>query len=263
MLMCLLSNGLLANVEFPGRDRYPGVKYIGIDDLYNQLDNVVLIDARSHYEYQTLRIKNALFVPVTLTPSKFEDAIRKIVNDNPDKKLVFYCNGHTCMKSYKAAARATTYLKLDNAYSFDAGVFDWARKYPREAFLLGEELDDVSKLKSKAEFKKHLISAEKFIKTADDSVMVLDIRDRLERDGFYIFSGFEKSISLSDKDKEKLDKFMKDVIKSNKALYVYDMVGKQVRWFQYYIESKGITNYYFMEGGGEAFFKIPLSHLLD
>jgi len=263
LLMCLVSNGLWASVEFPGRDRYPGVKYIEIEDLYNQRNNVVIIDARSHYEYETLRIKNAKFVPVTLTPSKFEVAIRKIVNDSPGKKLVFYCNGHTCMKSYKAAARATTYLKLDNIYSFDAGIFDWARKYPREAFLLGKELDDVSKLKSKAEFKKHLMPAEKFIKTADDTVMVLDIRDRLERDGFYIFSGYEESISLSDKDRKKLDDFMKNVLKSHKTLYVYDMVGKQVRWFQYYIESKGIKNYYFMEGGGEAFFKIPLNKLLD
>jgi len=261
--MCLVSSNLWANTEFPGRDRYPKVKYIEIDDLYNQRDNSVIIDARSHYEFQTLRIKNAKLVPVTLTPAKFEGAIRQLVAENPGKKLVFYCNGHTCMKSYKAAARATSYLGLDNAYSFDAGVFDWARKYPEEAFLLGEELDDVSKLKSKAEFKEHVMAAEKFIKTADDSVMVLDIRDRLERDGFYIFSGYEESISLNDQDKIKLEKFMAKVQKSQKVLYVYDMVGKQVRWFQYYIESKGITNYYFMEGGGEAFFKIPLGRLID
>ena len=58
-------------------------------------------------------------------------------------------------------------------------------------------------------------------------------------------------------------KFMKKVISSNKKLYVYDKVGKQIRWFQYYLESKGVKNYFFMEGGSEAFFKIPLKNLLD
>jgi len=263
MMLCLVTTSLWANADFPGRDRYPKVKYIEIDDLYNQRDNVVYIDARSPYEYETLRIKNAKLVPLTLSPSKFEKALRQIVSENPGKKLVFYCNGHTCMKSYKAATRATSYVGLKNAYSFDAGIFDWAKKYPSEARLLGKELDDVSKLKSKAEFKKHLMPAEKFIKTANDSVAILDIRDRIERDGFYVFSGYEESISLNDKDKVKLENFMAKVVKSKKTLYVYDMVGKQVRWFQYYIESKGVKDYYFMEGGAEAFFKVPLNKLLD
>jgi len=263
MMLCLVTTSLWANADFPGRDRYPKVKYIEIDDLYNQRDSVVFIDARSPYEYETLRIKNAKLVPLTLSPSKFEKALRQIVSENPGKKLVFYCNGHTCMKSYKAATRATSYVGLKNAYSFDAGIFDWAKKYPSEARLLGKELDDVSKLKSKAEFKKHLMPAEKFIKTANDSVAILDIRDRIERDGFYVFSGYEESISLNDKDKVKLENFMAKVVKSKKTLYVYDMVGKQVRWFQYYIESKGVKDYYFMEGGAEAFFKVPLNKLLD
>lgn len=263
MMMCLVSTSLWASADFPGRDRYPKVKYIEIDDLYNQRDNVVFIDARSPYEYQTLRIKNAKLVSLTLSPSKFEKELRQIISENEGKKLVFYCNGHTCMKSYKAATRATTFVGLKNVYSFDAGIFDWAKKYPAEARLLGKELDDITKLKSKAEFKKHLMPAEKFIKTADDSVVILDIRDRIERDGFYVFSGYEESISLNDKDKEKLEKLMNNVIKKKKKLYVYDMVGKQVRWFQYYIESKGVKDYYFMEGGAEAFFKIPLNKLLD
>ena len=263
MLMCLVTTGVWASADFPGRDRYPRVKYIEIDDLYNQRDNVVFIDARSPYEYATLRMKNSILVPLTLSPNKFEKQLRQLVSENPGKKLVFYCNGHTCMKSYKAATRATTFVGLKNAYAFDAGIFDWAKKYPTEARLLGKELDDVTKLKSKAEFKKHLLPAIKFIKSADDSVMILDIRDRIERDGFYVFSGFEESISLNDKDKAKLDAFMKKVIKSKKKLYVYDMVGKQVRWFQYYIEAQGIKDYYFMEGGAEAFFKIPLNKLLD
>ena len=261
--ICLFSTCLLANDDFPGRDRYPAVKFISIDDLYKQLDDFVILDARSSYEFNTLRIKNAQLLPLTLVPSKFESALRRVVSENPGKKLVFYCNGHTCMKSYKAAHRATNYVGLDNVYAYDAGIFDWAKKYPAKSELLGKELKDLSLLKTKAELKKHIIPAEKFIKTADDSVIILDIRDRIERDGFYVFSGFEKSISLNPQDRDKMAKFMKKVIKSKKKLYVYDKVGKQIRWFQYYIESTGVKDYYFMEGGSEAFFKIPLKNLLD
>jgi len=33
---------------------------------------------------------------------------------------------------------------------------------------------------------------------------------------------------------------------------VYDKVGKQTRWFQYYLEQQGLKDYYFLAGGAEA-----------
>lgn len=107
------------------------------------------------------------------------------------------------------------------------------------------------------------MEAEKFINNKDDTAIILDIRDRIERDGFYVFSRYEKSISLNAKDNNIMDRFFSKVKKSDKTLYIYDMVGRQVRWFQYYVESKGIKNYYFMKGGAEAFFNIPIQKLMD
>lgn len=260
--MCLISIVAIAD-DFPGRSTYPNVPYIELDDLYQQRNAVVIIDARSPYEYETLRIKNAVLVPLALSSEKFKAKMNGLRSKYPNKKLVFYCNGHKCMKSYKAASRSISYVGLKNIYAFDAGVFDWASKYPMEAMLLGSELKDPAKLISKDSFKKHLLEAEKFIKSADSSVVILDIRDRIERDGFYVFSRDEKSISLNKKDRALMAKFFNSVKKNNKTLYVYDTVGRQVRWFQYYIESKGIKKYYFMKGGAEAFFKIPIQNLLD
>lgn len=259
----LISNFVSANDDFPGRDIYKSIPVIELDELYKELDNVVIIDARSQYEFRTLRIKTALSVPLVLPSKKFEKRMRDIREQHPGKKLVFYCNGHKCMKSYKAAKRCITYLKMKNIYAFDAGIFDWASKYPMDAILLGDTLKDPSKLISKADLNKRFVEAIDFIKRADKSVEILDIRDRIERDGFYIFAGYEKSISLNSKDSETLNKFFASVKKSGKPLYVYDMVGKQVRWFQYYIESKGIKEYYFMKGGANAFFKIPIHKLMD
>jgi len=249
--------------EFPGREIYPKVPYIELEDAYNQRDKIIFIDARSPYEYKTLRIKNSVLIPLTLSSSIFKKKMLEIRADYPDKKLVFYCNGHNCMKSYKAARRSLVYLGQGNVYAYDAGIFDWATKYPGETLLLEAELTDSTKLITKEKFNKHLMPAEQFIKKADENSHILDIRDRIERDGFYIFSGFETSISLNEKDKEKLDNFFKKVKKEKKTLYVYDMVGKQVRWFQYYIESKRIKDYYFMKGSAQEFFKIPIENLLD
>ena len=261
--MCLISIAAIAKDDFPGRSVYPNVPYIELDDLYAQRNNAIIIDARSPYEFETLRIKNAHSVPLILSSKEFKIKMRALRDQFPRKKLVFYCNGHKCMKSYKAAARSITYLGQQNVYAFDAGIFDWASKYPEEAVLLGETLKDPKKLISKKRFKEHLVDAEKFIKSTNDSSAILDIRDRIERDGFYVFSGFEDSISLNEKDKQKMSDYFNKVKKSGKPLYIYDMVGRQVRWFQYYVESKGIKEYYFMKGGAEAFYDIPLKNLMD
>jgi len=261
LMLFVLAHSAIAGQEFPGRIKYPHVPYIEIDELYKSLDNSVVIDARSVYEYQTLRIKNAISVPLSLSSKKFQSKMLQIRAENPTKKLVFYCNGHTCMKSYKAVRRSINYVGLKNVFAYDTGIFDWAKKYPAEAELLDKTLTDPAQLISKSDFKEHLIDAEKFITTANKSTTILDIRNRVERDGFYIFSGDEESIGLNKRNK--LNKFLDKVSHDNKTLYVYDLVGKQVRWFQYHLEAKNIKNYYFMKGGAEAFFKIPINHLMD
>jgi len=263
LMLVILSQSVLANDDFPGRIKYPHVPYIELDDLYKSLNSSIVIDARSNYEYETLRIKGAISIPLSLPSKKFEKKLLELRTANPDKKLVFYCNGHTCMKSYKATLRSIKFVGLNNVYAYDAGIFDWAKKHPDEAELLKQPLIDPEKLISKADFKSHFIEAEKFIKTADSTVAILDIRERIERDGFYIFSGDEESISLNRNDEKKLNTYLNNTKKNNKTLYVYDLVGKQVRWFQYYLEDKNIKKYYFMKGGAEAFFDIPLNKLID
>ncbi len=263
ILLFTLSISAYADEDFPGRKRYPFVPVIEIDELFSQQNNVVIIDARSKYEYETLRIKSAILIPFALPSKVFQKKMLVLREENPGKKLVFYCNGHSCMKSYKAAKRSISYVGLKDVYAYDAGVFVWAKKYPDDALLLGRVLENPDKLISKSDFSKHLLAGLTFIKKATADVEILDIRDRIERDGFYIFSGQENSISLDSREKLKLEEFMLAVKKSKKTLFVYDMVGKQVRWFQYYLESKGIKKYYFMKGGANAFFDIPISQLVD
>ena len=263
-LFCFLGSiAIQAAEKFPGRTTYPEVAAMDAEVLFNELKNVIVIDARSPYEYETLRIRNAINIPLNLNTNNFLKALDNLGESAKSKKLVFYCNGHTCMKSYKAARRAELIGKFSNTYAFDAGIFDWANLYPDEAVLLNKPLGDASRLISNERLKNHMLPAETFIRQATEDTIVLDVRDRIQRDGFYIFSGFENSISLNAKDKKEMDALMKRVLKENKPLYVYDNVGKQVRWVQYYLEDQGIKDYYFMKGGAMAFFDIPYKNLMD
>ena len=100
ILLTIISLSALAEESFPGRKLYPKVPFIELEDFYNQIKDVVVIDARSKYEYETLRIKKAVSVPLALTSKRFQKKMMMLRQENPGKKLVFYCNGHTCMKSY-------------------------------------------------------------------------------------------------------------------------------------------------------------------
>ena len=50
-----------AEEGFPGRKKYPDVPYIELGDLYAKLlrNEVVIVDARSNYEFETLQVKGA------------------------------------------------------------------------------------------------------------------------------------------------------------------------------------------------------------
>jgi len=236
--------------KFPGRIKYPDVTTYELTELYEQKDEVVLVDVRSSYEFETLRAKGAINLPVS--SKSFVDDLRKL-RASTSKPIVFYCNGRTCYKSYKAVRKAN-YHKVDNCYSFDSGIFDWAKKYPGEAILLGRNPVDVNDLISKASFKKKLIAPDKFGESVGPKTIVLDVRDRFQREGISFFPGQERRVPL---DKKKmLVKYFKKAKREKKTLLIYDAVGKQVRWLMYSLERANIRKYYFMKGGADGYYKM-------
>lgn len=260
VILTFLSLSAFAANEFPGRKVYANIPHISTEQLYQQRQQSIIIDARSKQEFQTLRIKDAVNVPLSLSKDNFLIKLKHLRKDNT-KALVFYCNGHSCMKSYKAARRAILFGKLKNVYAYDAGIFDWTRQYPDEAELLGKSPVKPEQLIPKSTLKKHTLPALDFIRKASGNTEILDIRDRSQRDGFYVFAGYEHSIPLGST--KKLTQYIRKVKRQNKTLFVYDAVGKQVRWLQYYLEELNIKNYYFMKGGARAYFDIPRSELID
>lgn len=247
------SSTVLATDGFPGRAEFPEIAVYSNADLAKNFDKVTIVDARSSLEFETLRIKGALNIPVA--DEKFGSKIRKLYKETK-KPIVFYCNGRTCYKSYKAAKTAMRY-GVRNVFAYDAGVFEWAKANPNNAVLLGQSPMDPAKIIPKAKLKERFLSPKKFTETAraanQKKTMILDVRDLYQRAGVGFFTGLENWVSLDDQ--KKLAKYLAEAKQGKKTLYIYDEAGKQVRWLQYMLESQNIKNYYFMNKGAKGFFK--------
>lgn len=245
-LLLVISSAVRAADEFPVRALFPKVKTIELEDLNNRFDEVVIFDVRSSYEYQTLHIKDAKhlalndpdFVPKLLQLRKKEQ-----------RPFVFYCNGHTCKKSYKATQKAMQ-GHVENVSAFDAGIFDWTKAHPERAVLLGKTPVDPKRLLSKEKLNEHMLAPETFGERVGPNTIVLDIRDRNQRNAIKLFPMQQHTVPL---DNTELKGYVDQAKQEGKTLMVYDAVGKQVRWLQYYLEAENVPRYYFMKGGAKAF----------
>ncbi|MBC8210725.1 MAG: rhodanese-like domain-containing protein [Gammaproteobacteria bacterium] len=238
-----------ADNEFPGRATYPKVQVMDTEQLNSQFDEVIIVDVRSAFEFDTLHINKALNIP--LNSKKFVSDMEPLLGEN--KPIVFYCNGHSCYKSYKAANKIRK-ANSSNVYAYDAGIFDWAKAHPEKATLVGKTPVDRKRLISKEDFQKRLLSPANFTAKIEDKTLILDIREPAQRGLFELFPYRQENIHMDEK--TKLNQFLSTVKKQDKALLVYDEAGKQVTWLQYYLEDKEISNYYFMDGGAKGFFKV-------
>ena len=249
----LTATNAVCGEGFPGRAKYPDIPFIEIDDLYKNLGRSIVVDTRSSYEFETLRIKSAINLPVA--SDEFEQEVMKL-RAASDKQIVFYCNGHTCMKSYIAAKRALK-AGVTNVIAYDAGIFDWTRKYPQNAELLGVSPVDPANLIPKEKFKQKLLDPDKFseaVMNNVDSAVVIDIRDKFQRSGVGFYPGIERWVSLDNR--RKLYEYINVARRNNKTLFFYDEVGKQVEWLQYALEKAGVKNYYFMDRGARAYYDL-------
>jgi rhodanese-related sulfurtransferase len=252
LLLAPLSNHTYAaDSEYPGRKIYLDTPYITLDQLSQEFKDVIIVDVRSDYEYSTLHIKNAFNIP--LNSKKFITEMQGLRKQQPQKKIITYCNGKTCMKSYKAASKCRT-NGIENVFVFDAGIMDWAKANPDLSVLLGKSPINPDHLISKSNFSQHLLEPNAFFEQANNSnPLIIDVRDPLQRAGMALFIGREKRAALDDT--ANLAALISQAKKDKRPLFIYDEAGKQVRWLMYFLEDQGATDYYFMKGGAKAHFK--------
>ncbi len=251
--MALVISGALADSDkYPHRDQFPGVKTVESYDLKAGLDSgeYIVVDARSQLEFDVIHVDGAEHVAVS--KKTFISKLKAVADQNPGKKIAFYCNGITCLKSYKATKKAMD-AGLTEVYAYDAGIPEWANMYPAQTQLLGKAITNPeTQLLSKAQFKERALAWSYFeTAAAGDNVMVIDLRDKYQKTAS--LPGLESARNIP------LDVFIPNFVskKSNqdKTLLIFDQVGKQVKWLQYYLEEYGYENYMFLDGGATSVLK--------
>jgi rhodanese-related sulfurtransferase len=236
-----------AEEDFPHRAEFPNVSYISTEDLAAEYDDVIIIDVRSQMEFDVVHILKAIHLPVTV--ATFVNSLEGIRAKTAAQKIAFYCNGHTCKKSYEATQQAID-MGFQNVYVYDAGIFDWIAAHPDKAILMGETPVPQEKVITDEAFKARILSVEEFTKkTEDPNAMVIDIREPFQREVIPPLAQI-RNIPL-----DRLIEILKEGQFKDKELLIFDAVGKQVNWLQYHLEEKGYNNYFFLKKGVTAFEK--------
>lgn len=198
LLIALFIHAANADEGFPGHKLYHDISIITLEQLARIHQDAYVVDVRTPYEYSTIHIKGALNIP--LSGDTFTKEVTALRSKNAKKKVIFYCNGHTCFKSYKAARRAQVF-GIKDCHSFDGGVFDWANAHPDKTVLLGKSPIDKSKLIPKKSFKSKLLSPGGFdLRTKTNGYFVLDVRSRMQRAAMGLFPFIETWASLDDEE---------------------------------------------------------------
>lgn len=236
--------------EFPYRLDYPDVPVIELADAKSAFDKgeAVFIDTRTQMEFDTIHVKGSLLLD--FGNQKFLADLSELGKNNPGKKLILYDNGITCLKCYIAVQDATD-EGMENVFAYDGGIQAWAETYPGDTILLGEQIIDAQKqLIPYDNFLKVSLDFETFRKKAAESpnARVIDARDPIQRTRK--IAGFEEALPIP------LDKLIRNIINKgymkDNQLFIFDQVGRQVRWLMYYLEKQGYKDYYFLSGGATA-----------
>jgi len=252
-MFCLIQTTSAAETSpderFPLRQQYGSVVTISLQKFSQVFDDVIIVDVRSQLEFQTLHILNATNIPIA--NMGFMPKLR-VLRKNDQRPIIFYCNGTTCKKSYEANIIANK-NGINNVLTFDLGVLGWVQEFPEKSVLLKQSPVDLNKLISQEKFNQHLLSPNDFIKKISADSLVFDVRDRFQRDVTILD---EVTLSLP------LDNFqnmLKLIEKKDTPIFIYDAVGKQIRWLQYFLEAEGIKKYYFLDGGIRQYLKMKPS----
>ncbi len=242
VMLAVVSSWSFAEEGYPLRAKFPQVKHMSTEALHKDYQKVIIVDVRSTIEFEVIHINKAVHEPITT--ALFTKNLEKIRDQNGSAPIAFYCNGHTCAKSYEAAEMAAK-AGFQNVYAYDGGIPDWVKAHPDQTTLMGKTPAPADKLISKEMFEKKCIGFDDFKKRAASAdAIVVDAREPFQRKEIPQLPGTLRNIP-SDR---LVELIKKGEFKGNQLL-ILDAVGKQVEWIQYYLEANGYTNYHFLKKG--------------
>ena len=244
LVVCMVAMSTVSFAEegFPLRAKFPQVKYMSTETLHKDYQKVIIVDVRSKIEFDVIHINKAVHEP--MATALFAKSIEKLRDKNGSAPMAFYCNGHSCAKSYEAAEIAMK-AGFANVFAYDAGIQDWVKAHPDKTTLMGKTPAPAEKLISKEKFEKKSIGFNEFkAKAAAADAIIVDAREPFQRKEIPQLPGTLRNIPS-----DRLVELIKTGEFKGNTLLILDAVGKQVEWIQYYLEAGGYSNYYFLKKG--------------
>ncbi len=226
---------------YPLRPFYPAARTIDTAGLEQSYFESIIIDVRSRFEYEVVRINKAKHVP--LGEGDFIAEIKRYRAPVSKIPLIFYCNDPACSRAFRAAllAQAAGY---ENVHVYDSGVFSLLMAAPEKVSLMGTTPAQPDMVIPDDYYEKVQIDFEEFVKrTSRIGTLIIDIRDIYHRD-------FEPNLEgVRNIPMESFLKAVTNRIWAEKKLLIFDQNGEQTRWLQYFLQANGYTDYAFLRGG--------------
>ena len=251
VILCMMVVLLIASTveatdeqDYPLRPFYPAVKTIDTDRFLEIYFDAIIIDVRSRFEFDVVRINKAKYVP--LSEDDFIASIRRYRSLISETPMVFYCNDSACSSAFRAALLAQT-AGYTNVFVYDAGVFPLLMVAPEKITLMATTPAQPDLVISNDYYNKVRIDFKEFKERSTGmGALLIDIRDIYNRVHEPRLQGV-RNIPM-----ESFLKAVTNRIWVEKKLLIFDQNGEKTRWLQYFLQANGYSDYVFLRGGMEG-----------
>jgi rhodanese-related sulfurtransferase len=234
--------------QFPLRARYPGVTPISTADFAREIGTSLVVDVRSDFEFSVMHIEGVQHIDYS--DPDFVAKLTAAAGGDKSRNIITYCNGTTCEKSYEAAVAAQS-NGFASVRVYDAGIFEWARMARGRTLLFGKPIAP-EQLISEPKYKARLLDTAAFaLGAARPEALLIDVRNERQREKTAAFARQAEWLPMD----QLVNQLATPAFRSKaqgKTLYIFDNVGKQVRWLQYALQANGYTSYFFLQDGMKA-----------
>lgn len=217
---------------------------VSIDDLASRLGAVIIIDTRSHAEWDVIRVPTARCLPGhTITEGDLLD-LRPKEQESPQIVFVGATGGDAAVK--EAVTRASKW-SFKSVAVLTGGMAEWAERQPSKTLLFGLPMDS-PEAKRNAAMKPEgpiLMAKEAFLEAANGrKFTVLDVRAPGQR----VRRGLLPSPSIQLTPDEFLWSLKNQSIPATRLL-IADYDGSLLPSLIYFLQAYGVTEYRCLRGG--------------
>ncbi|MBS0660621.1 MAG: rhodanese-like domain-containing protein [Verrucomicrobia bacterium] len=135
--LLLATTGLLGTV-FPGTASEPAVPTLSIDELAARLGSVIIVDTRSHAEWEVMRLPTARCLPGhTITEGDLLDIRPREVG----KPQIVFVGATGADAAVREAATRAQKWQFKSIAVLTGGVVEWSQRQPGRTLLFGLPFD--------------------------------------------------------------------------------------------------------------------------